>query len=204
MTVAPGFTAIPLDVVHDRGLSRRAVGLLTFMLSFPDDTEFDVDMLVRNAREGREAVRRALADLEAGGYIAWRSEQVDQPNGGTLTRRTFDVYDKRGAAPASDPRPRRSLTTVTLEPGAEMAGRFEDNTELPRAGFFVYRLYGHDGALLYIGRTTQPRSRFKAHVRVWAELLVRWELTAYATHDEMCRVEVAEIQRHRPALNRGR
>jgi hypothetical protein len=170
------------------------------MLSFPDDHEHTVASIVAEGKEGREAVRATLRELEHAGHVAFRTVLVDQPNGGHLTRQVIDVYDTRGMAPASTPR-RRRPAPVRWQPGDTLAGGFDD--PLPADGFAVYRLYGREDRLLYIGRTTQPQARFKAHVRVWAELLVRWEMTAYATHDEMCRAEVEEIRRYRPALNRG-
>lgn len=196
-------TLIPTDTLQDDGLSFRASGLLAYMLSFPDDHEHDVPSLVRDGKEGREAVRATLRELEAAGHIAWRLVRVEQSNGGALTRQVLDVYDTRGSAPPSETR-RRPVPAVEWRPGDQLFGTFADLTSVPATGFAVYRLYGHDGVLLYIGRSTHPRARLKAHLGLRGPgLLARWEMTAYGAHDEMCRTEIDLIARLDPPLNRG-
>jgi hypothetical protein len=196
-------TWIPTAAVQDCELSYRASGLLAYLLSFPDDHEHDVPSIVAAGPDGREAVRTTLAELEAAGYLAWRTVRTPQPNGGTLTRRVFDIYDTRGAAPPSEGLPRRA-PAIEWQPGEQLAGDFADLSAVPADGFAVYRLHGHDGHLLYIGRTTHPRARLKAHLGIRGpELLARWEMVACPTHVEMCELEVELIDHHRPPLNRG-
>lgn len=63
-----GFAQIPNDALRDERLSFRARGLLAYMLSFPDDWRHRADDLSEKGKEGREAVRTALRELEAIGY----------------------------------------------------------------------------------------------------------------------------------------
>lgn len=193
---------IPTDVLQDPDLSARARGLMGFLLSFPDDTDFTLTKIRQHRpKDGKQAIRTAVAELEAAGYVAWRYVRTSQPNGGHLRRRVLDVYDMRGTAPPSAPLPGNPAST--LKAGDTCAGFFRGGAQAPPRGFAVYRLYGHDDRLLYVGRTGQPRQRMRAHLNTRGpELLARWEMVGCATHDEMCRLEVELIDRLQPPLNR--
>lgn len=68
-----GFLLIRNDVVRDRRLSYRARGLLSAMLSYPDDWQFNREWLAeQSAVEGVTAVRTALKELERYGYLRRR------------------------------------------------------------------------------------------------------------------------------------
>jgi hypothetical protein len=56
-------------VIRDPRLSLRATGLLVRVLSRPDDWRIDRDSLASECKEGQAAVRSALAELEAAGYL---------------------------------------------------------------------------------------------------------------------------------------
>lgn len=81
-----GFTIIRNDVLRDERLSYRARGLLTAILSRPDNWTVSRDRLAADGQEGRDAVGTALQELETCGYIVrhrfqaedgcWRTETV--------------------------------------------------------------------------------------------------------------------------------
>lgn len=50
-------------------LSLKAKGLMSYMLSRPDDWDFTIDGLARLNKEGTDAIGRILRELEAQGYI---------------------------------------------------------------------------------------------------------------------------------------
>lgn len=84
------FTILNRRLIDDDHLSYRALGLLTFILDKPDDWRIDSCDLARGeGREGRDAVRTALRELEEAGYL--RRKRIRRPDG------TFDmestVYD---------------------------------------------------------------------------------------------------------------
>lgn len=60
------------DVIDDRELSFRSLGLLTYILSRPDDWRIDSVALARTHQEGRDAVRASLTELEDAGYVIRR------------------------------------------------------------------------------------------------------------------------------------
>lgn len=64
-----GFVVIPNQAVEDRRLSYRARGLLAYLLSRPDGWRTDSERLAETAREGRDAVRTALRELESADYL---------------------------------------------------------------------------------------------------------------------------------------
>jgi HNH endonuclease len=63
------YVRVPTDAIHDRRISYRALGLYAFLLSLPPDSEPTPRWLARQAPEGEQAIRTALAQLEACGYI---------------------------------------------------------------------------------------------------------------------------------------
>ena len=62
------FTQIPNGTARDAGLSIKALGLLTFILSYPDNWIIHLDWLVTQKKDGKHAIREAMRELEASGY----------------------------------------------------------------------------------------------------------------------------------------
>lgn len=79
-----GYSVIPNAMLEDASLSFRARGLLGYLVSRPDGWETDSERLSRIAKEGRDAIRTALRELDAARYIVrgrgqgaqgrWRTE----------------------------------------------------------------------------------------------------------------------------------
>lgn len=75
------FAQIPNAILRDYRLSWRARGLLAELLSYPADYLISVDELVKRARrvsgatEGRDAMRAAVRELKAVGYIVSTKRQ---------------------------------------------------------------------------------------------------------------------------------
>lgn len=63
------FTVVHNRTIEDDRLSFRALGLLVFILSKPDNWRTHVAHLATTHSEGREAVRVALGELEECGYV---------------------------------------------------------------------------------------------------------------------------------------
>lgn len=55
--------------LRDRRLSLKAKGLLTYMLSMPNDWDFSLAGLTSNLKEGTESIRNTLAELKENGYL---------------------------------------------------------------------------------------------------------------------------------------
>jgi hypothetical protein len=85
-----GFTILGNALLQDERLSYRARGLLTSLLSRPPEWTARSDQLAdESPREGRDAIRAALRELEEVGYIVRRRERDEQGRVRTVT----DVYD---------------------------------------------------------------------------------------------------------------
>ena len=65
--------------LRDKGLSLKSKGLLSVMLSLPDDWDYTTDGLVRICKEGGDAISSALRELEANGYLI--RSRIRFPNG---------------------------------------------------------------------------------------------------------------------------
>lgn len=94
------FSQIPNAILRDYRLSWRARGLLAELLSYPADYLISVDELVKRARrvsgatEGRDAMRAAVKELKAVGYITSTKRQDAQGRWVTEVEVTDDpAYD---------------------------------------------------------------------------------------------------------------
>ena len=63
------FTIMSNRHLQDRRLSLKAKGLLSYMLSLPDDWDYSVRGLAVCCKEGADAIRHAIHELEANGYL---------------------------------------------------------------------------------------------------------------------------------------
>lgn len=63
--------------LSDPRLSLKAVGLLSKMLSLPENWDYTIRGLTYICREGRDAIQKAIAELEEAGYIT-RSQRHDE------------------------------------------------------------------------------------------------------------------------------
>lgn len=55
--------------LRDKKLSLKAKGLLSFMLSLPDDWDYSLNGLVSVSKESKKAIRSILNELKENGYL---------------------------------------------------------------------------------------------------------------------------------------
>lgn len=65
--------------LRDRNLSFKAKGLLSFMLSLPEDWDYSISGLVSVSKENIKAIRSTLKELEDNHYLI--RERINLPNG---------------------------------------------------------------------------------------------------------------------------
>ena len=58
--------------LRDKNLSLKAKGLLSQMLSLPEDWDYTLAGLARINAEGKDAIRAAVVELEKAGYVQRR------------------------------------------------------------------------------------------------------------------------------------
>ncbi len=84
------FTVLPNDLIRDRRLSWKAVGLLSYILSLPDDFRLYLDYLSKQKKDGRHSTRAGLKELELAGYLTIRRERGEL---GKYTKVIWEVTD---------------------------------------------------------------------------------------------------------------
>lgn len=89
------FTHMANYHLRDRDLSLRAVGLMSKMLSLPEDWDYTVAGLASICKEGREAVRKTLQELEAAGYLVRQQGRA----GGKFAGADYVLFEKPDTFP---------------------------------------------------------------------------------------------------------
>ena len=105
--------------LRDEHLSLKARGLLSMILSLPEDWDYSLAGLVAISKDGLTAVRGALHELEDNGYI--HRERQRDPNG-RLAGSIYTVYEC----------PQPALQTPTCENRTQETHTYEDDTELSK------------------------------------------------------------------------
>lgn len=101
------YTSIDRGALNDRRLSYRARGILAYLLDKPDDWKTTADAIAVAGREGREAVRTALNELEAVGYLVrrkWRNEGGQWASEWTVLERPKGTEPGRETGAGQPPR----------------------------------------------------------------------------------------------------
>lgn len=73
------FTVVDSRTINDEALSLRATGLLVWLLDKPDGWRINSVEISKRCKEGRDAVRAAIAELEEAGYVT--REKYRGPDG---------------------------------------------------------------------------------------------------------------------------
>ena len=63
------YTVMSNHHLTDRDLSFKAKGLMSYMLSRPDDWDFTIAGLSRLNKDGRDAIGRIIQEIESHGYL---------------------------------------------------------------------------------------------------------------------------------------
>lgn len=95
------FTVLQNAVIRDRRLSYKALGLLVKLLQLPSDFRISIAWLAQQGRTRRHAVRTAIEELEAVGYMG---KELTRDESGKFAGCIWWVTDSPGA-PDSDGRP---------------------------------------------------------------------------------------------------
>ena len=85
------FTIIGNTGLKDKRLTLKAKGLLAYMLSLPDDWTFYETELMEHSKDGRDAIRSALRELEGAGYLVRDQEREDS---GKFGQKEWKVLDE--------------------------------------------------------------------------------------------------------------
>ena len=94
-----GYTVMSNHHLRNRGLTLKAKGLLSQMLSLPDNWDYTLAGLSRINREKIDAIREAVRELEKAGYIV-RSRERDEK--GRLRGTDYVIFEQPQTPPVSD------------------------------------------------------------------------------------------------------
>lgn len=87
------YTVMSNTHLRDKKLSLKAKGLLSVMLSLPDNWDYSIAGLVAISKENETAVKSALNELKDNNYVVVTKENPTKSNGGRI-KYTYEVYEE--------------------------------------------------------------------------------------------------------------
>lgn len=118
----------------ERGMSLKAKGLLSLMLSLPEGWDYSAAGLVTLSKDGKDSVNAALKELEKFGYLR-RTQAIDE--GGKFSGYNYEIYEqpsdtaKAAAAEKGKAAQPKAENPSTGEPFAENPSTGKPTTENP-------------------------------------------------------------------------
>lgn len=85
------YTVLSNYHIKDKNLSLKAKGLLTVLLSLPENWDYSINGLVAISKEGRDGITSAIKELESKGYLK-RTQEKDKD--GRFKGYNYDVFEK--------------------------------------------------------------------------------------------------------------
>ena len=124
-----GYTVMSNHHLRNQALSLKAKGLLSQMLSLPEDWDYTLKGLAQINRESIDAIREAVRELEQAGYITLSRERDAR---GCLRGTIYTIYEQ----PQTQPEPEKpaqavpALVQPTLEKPMLDSPALENPTQL--------------------------------------------------------------------------
>lgn len=138
------YVIIPNTIARDKRLSLLARGILVHLLSLPDGWHITTETLAKDNRESRDAIRAAMTELRAVGYVQLHTQRGKDG----CTRRHLEVFDI-----AQDPLPadlltKRGLSVVGPTSENDVFAQVAPTTGKPTVGISaLYRSTGEKDGL---------------------------------------------------------
>ena len=98
-----GYTVMSNHHLRNKKLTLKAKGLLSQMLSLPEDWDYTLAGLSLINRESIDAIRTAVWELEKAGYITRRQGRDDK---GKMTAIEYTIYEQPQPPAAASPEPK--------------------------------------------------------------------------------------------------
>ena len=116
------YTVMSNHHLRDKALSLKSKGLLSMMLSLPEDWNYTTRGLAKICKEGVDAIGGALRELEAAGYIV-RHQMRDRQ--GRISDTEYVIYEQPQPKEPDTPQP------DTASPDTENPYLADPDTEKP-------------------------------------------------------------------------
>ena len=113
--------------LKDKALSLKAKGLLSMMLSMPEEWNYSTRGLAAICKEGVEAIGNALKELEKAGYMVRRQLRGDN---GRITDTEYIIYEK-----PQDTKPPVPEDPDEPDPDTDTPDTVPPDTDSPYTGF---------------------------------------------------------------------
>lgn len=85
------FVQIPNSILTNPNISLKAKGVLSLILSLPENWNFSIEGIVSKCKESRECVASAIKELESAGYI---KREIVRGSDGKIIRMEYEVFEK--------------------------------------------------------------------------------------------------------------
>ena len=108
-----GYTVMSNYHLRDKSLSLKAKGLLSQILSLPEDWDYTLSGLCYINRESKDAIRSAVNELERAGYIE-RHQTTDE--GGKFSSNEYIIHEQPVSLPPSLDKPLSENPTTEKPP----------------------------------------------------------------------------------------
>lgn len=79
--------------LKEKEMSLKAKGLLSLMLSLPDDWDYSIDGLVLICKENKSSIKSALNELKSFGYLVVTKKMPDKTKTGRIEYE-YDIYEQ--------------------------------------------------------------------------------------------------------------
>ena len=122
------YTVMANHHLKNRNLTLKAKGLLSVMLSLPDDWDFTLKGLARINREGIDAIREGIRKLEQAGYVMRHRVRDER---GKLRGNEYVIYE-RPQLPTSDcPAQEKPALENPMQLNTQGTSTYSPNTYVP-------------------------------------------------------------------------
>ena len=92
------YTSMSNEHLQNKELSLKAKGLLSYMLSLPDDWSYSLEGLVSNCKESKTSIISTLNELKQHGYLSIE-KQYPNKTASKKIEYTYNIYEERGLNP---------------------------------------------------------------------------------------------------------
>lgn len=107
--VRSNFTTLPNELIRDPQISWKALGILVFVLSLPDNFRLRLSHLSKQKTSGRDATRTGIKELQVAGYLCIQRERGER---GKFSHTTWLVSDQPDFSYPTSDSPRSDFPTA--------------------------------------------------------------------------------------------
>lgn len=138
------FTVMSNYHFKEKKMSLKAKGLLSLMLSLPDDWDYSVSGLVKLSKDGKDSVMTALAELEKFGYLTREQMTNEKGQFSGVQYNIFEEPQKESAVPAKS----HSANKNSEKQNAENPRQLNTNPSITKENKDIKELSTKSGGLI--------------------------------------------------------